>query len=63
MCGFVVREEILERHPELRGVFDKVTGILSDAEMAEMNYRVETEGVAPEEAASEFLRAKGLSHE
>lgn len=63
MCGFVVREEILERHPELQGVFDKVTGVLSDAEMAEINYQVETEGVAPEEAASEFLRAKGLSHE
>ena len=63
MCGFVVREEILERHPELQGVFDKVTDILSDAEMAEINYQVETEGVAPEEAASEFLRAKGLLHE
>ena len=63
MCGFVVREEILERYPELQGVFDKVTGVLSDAEMAEMNYQVETEGVAPEEAASEFLRAKGLLHE
>ena len=48
---------------ELQGVFDKAAGVLSDAEMAEMNYQVETEGVAPEETASEFLRAKGLSHE
>ena len=63
MCGFVVRQEVLEQHPELQGVFDRVTGILSDGEMAEMNYQVETEGLAPEEAASGFLRMKGLLHE
>ena len=63
MCGFVVRQEVLDQHPELQGVFDRVTGILSDAEMAEMNYQVETEGLVPEEAASGFLRTKGLLHE
>lgn len=63
LCGFVVREEALEQHPELREVFDLVTGILTDEEMAEINYQVETEGMEPEEAASAFLRAKGLLHE
>ena len=63
MCGFVIRQEVLEQYPELLNVFEMVTNILSDQEMAEMNYQVETEGVAPEEAASVFLRAKGLLHE
>ena len=63
LCGFVVREDVLEQHPELRDVFALVTGILTDAEMAEMNYQVETEGVEPEEAAAAFLRTKGLLHE
>ena len=63
MCGFVIRQEVLEQHPELQAVFDMVTNILSDEEMAEINYQVETEGSAPEEAASVFLRAKGLLHE
>ena len=63
MCGFVVREAVLEEHPELQSVFERVTGLISDAEMAEMNYQVEAEGQEPEEIALQFLRAKGLYHE
>ena len=60
MCGFVVREAVLEEHPELGDVFARVTGLISDTEMAEMNYQVEAAGAAPEEIAEFFLRAKGL---
>ena len=44
MCGFVVRNEVFEDHPELQQVFDKVENLITDAEMAKMNDQVETEG-------------------
>ena len=60
LCGNVVRSEVLEEHPELNEVFEKVTGIISDSDMAQMNYQVETEGQEPREVAEEFLEARGL---
>jgi osmoprotectant transport system permease protein len=60
MCGFVVRNEVLEEHPELQDVFDKVENLITDAEMADMNYQVETEGKEPEDVACAFLQEKGL---
>lgn len=60
MCGFVVRNEVLENHPELQQVFDKVENLITDAEMAKMNDQVETEGREPEDVASAFLQEKGL---
>ena len=35
---------------------------ITDAEMAEMNYQVESEGKSPEEVATAFLQEKGLQH-
>ena len=60
MCGFVVRNEVLEEYPQLQGVFDKVDSLLTDAQMAEMNYQVEAEGKEPEDVAEDFLKGKGL---
>ena len=60
MCGFVVRNEILEKYPELEDIFNIITGLIDDTEMAEMNYQVEAENKEPEEVALNFLRAKGL---
>lgn len=60
MCGFVVRNEVFEEHPELREVFDKMENQITDAEMARMNYQVETEGQEPEDVATAFLKKKGL---
>jgi osmoprotectant transport system permease protein len=37
-----------------------VTGLITDAQMADMNYQVETEGKDPEDVATEFLQEKGL---
>lgn len=59
-CGFVVRNDLLEKHPELQSVFDVMVGLITDAEMADMNYQVESEGKAPEEVADTFLQAKGI---
>ncbi len=60
MCGNVVRKEVLKEHPELKEEFEKVTGILTDSDMARLNYKVETEGKEPEDVAREFLLERGL---
>ena len=60
LCGNVIRNEVLTEHPELEGVFDKLTGIISDEEMAQMNYEVEGEGKEPADVAESFLRRKGV---
>lgn len=59
-CGNIVRSEILEEYPELEDIFHMVDGILTDKEMAELNYRVETENMEPRDAAGQFLQEKGL---
>lgn len=60
LCGNVVRSEVLEKHPELNEVFDKVTGLITDSDMAKMNYEVETEGREPEDVAEAYLDSHGL---
>ena len=60
MCGNVVRNEVTAEHPELLAVFDKLTDIITDAEMAKMNYLVETEGMEPADVAERFLKNKGV---
>lgn len=60
LCGNVVRMDTLKAHPELEQVFEKVTGILTNADMAKLNYQVEEQGKEPEEAAKDFLSQKGL---
>lgn len=60
VCGFVVRDEVLESHPELQTVFNLMENIITDEEMAQMNYQVESEGKSPEEVATAFLQKKRL---
>ncbi len=60
LCGNVVRGEVLEEHPELNEVFEKVTGVITDSDMAKMNYEVETENKEPEDVAEEYLDSHGL---
>ena len=60
LCGNVVRSEVMEEHPELNEVFEKVTGLITDSDMAKMNYEVETENKEPEDVAEEYLDSHGL---
>lgn len=60
LCGNVVRSEVLQEHPELEQIFEQVTGIISDRDMASTNYQVEAEGKEPEDVAEEFLESRGL---
>ena len=60
LCGNVVRRAVLEEHPELETVLEKLAGTISDSDMAQMNYAVETEGREPRDVAADFLRSRGL---
>lgn len=60
LCGNVVRSEVLEEHPELQPVLERLSGIVTDSDMAQMNYAVESEGSDPREVAESFLRSKNL---
>lgn len=60
LCGNVVRNEVLEAHPELKEVLNKFNGILTDSKMAELNYKVESLEEDPEKVAKEFLKEVGL---
>lgn len=60
LCGNVVRSEVMEEHSELNEVFEKVTGLITDSDMAKMNYEVETENKEPEDVAEEYLDSHGL---
>ncbi len=60
MCGNVVRNEVLKKHPELKKELKKLSGTITDSDMAQMNYDVETNGKEPREVAQEFLKQKGL---
>lgn len=59
-CGFVIRDDILAKYPQLRDEFAKLAGLISDREMAAMNSKVESGDMEPEEVAAAFLKAKGL---
>lgn len=60
LCGNVVRRAVLEEHPEIGTVLEKLAGTISDSDMAQMNYAVETEGREPRDVAADFLRSRGL---
>ena len=60
LCGNVVRSEVVKDHPELLEVLEKVTGILTDARMSELNNKVEAQGMEPKEVAEQFLEDAGL---
>ncbi len=59
-CATIVREETLKEHPELERILEKMNGILTDQEMANMNYKVDIEHRTEREVAVEFLKKKGL---
>lgn len=60
-CSTVVRKEALENYPGLEDVLMKMDGILTDKEMASLNYQVEVEGQDEAKVAEAFLKEKGLT--
>ncbi len=60
MCGFVVRNDVLEKYPVLKDELEKFEGIISDLDMSSMNYQVEVEKKEPSEVAHEYLKKLNL---
>ncbi|MDL2246758.1 ABC transporter permease subunit [Methanobrevibacter sp. OttesenSCG-928-K11] len=60
LCANVVRNEVLEEHPELKNILLKLEGAISAEDMSRMNYEVEIEKKEPKDVAHEFLVLKGL---
>jgi glycine betaine/choline ABC-type transport system substrate-binding protein/ABC-type proline/glycine betaine transport system permease subunit len=56
----LVRNETLEKHPELEDVLNKLAGQISDDVMRELNYRVDKLNEKPEDVARKFLKDKGM---
>lgn len=56
----LVRLEVLEEHPELEQLLNRLEGQITDEEMQEMNYLVDEEQRDEAEIAREFLQRKGL---
>lgn len=59
-CGTIVRNDTLKKYPELKDVLMKMNNILTEGEMAELNYKVETEKEDEVKVAKDFLKDKGL---
>ena len=59
-CSTVVREDTLAEYPGLEDVLMKMDGLLSDKEMAQLNYAVEVDGADEKDVARNFLVQKGL---
>lgn len=51
----VVRTELLQRHPELREIIERLAGLISDQEMRQMNYEAEVERREPPAIVQAFF--------
>lgn len=60
MAGIVVREEVLNKHPELNAVLDKLNNLIDEDTMAKLNNRVEAGKENPKDVAISFLKEKGF---
>lgn len=56
----LVREAVLEEHPELEDVLNLLAGKIQDEDMVHMNYLVEIRKEDPAKVAQDFLKAQGL---
>jgi osmoprotectant transport system substrate-binding protein len=56
----VVRKDALDANPKIAEVLNNVSALLSEAAMAEMNYKVDGEKMEPKDVARDFLKAKGV---
>ncbi|MFP4366994.1 MAG: ABC transporter permease/substrate-binding protein [Bacteroidales bacterium] len=59
-AGIVVRNEILNKYPDLKGLFQRLNGTINDSVMLELNYEVEILKRSPDAVAYEFLSERKL---
>jgi osmoprotectant transport system substrate-binding protein len=56
----IVREDTIEKHPEVRAAIAELAGKISSAEMQKMNAAVDSQHRDAADVAREFLQSKGL---
>lgn len=56
----LMKAELLEKHPELEAVLNKLAGKITEEQMRQMNYQVGVEGKSAAKVAHEFLVQEGL---
>jgi len=56
----VVRKDALDANPKIADVLNRVSALLDEATMAELNYKVDGEKMEPKDVAHDFLKAKGV---
>ena len=56
----VVRKETLDANPKVADVLNRVSAMLDESTVAEMNYKVDGEKMEPRDVARDFLKAKGV---
>ena len=56
----VIRQEVLQKNPEIAGILNKLQGQISDEKMQELNLSVDVNGKEPVQVAKDFLVSLGL---
>lgn len=56
----VIRAETAQKYPEILAQMEKLTNLISDDAMRELNYKVDVQKQNPKEVATEFLKSMGL---
>ena len=56
----VVRKDTLDANPKIAEVLNNVSAMLNEANMAEMNYKVDGDKMEPKDVARDFLKSKGV---
>ena len=56
----LMKAKLLEKHPELEAILNKLAGKITESQMSQMNYQVGVEGQSAEEVARDFLLQEGI---
>lgn len=56
----IVRQETLDKYPELEDLLNKLGGLIDDVTMQGLNYRADNENVSIKQVAADFLKENGL---
>ena len=59
-AGPVLRQQTLAQHPEVKAAIEELEGKISDDEMRQLNYAVDSQHRDAPDVVREFLRKKGL---
>ena len=56
----VIRKDVLDANPKIGETLNKVSALLDESSMAQMNLQVDGEKLEPKDVAHDFLKSKGI---